>query len=92
MSYSQFTLEKVEEAFGLSIIERLDIFAAIPEAPISNFLKQCLEYNTPLALEIATEKARSEMIITPILIELKQQFESKISLFSGRKFNVDSPR
>jgi len=90
MSYSQFSLETVEQAFGLSIIEKLDIFTAIPEVPISNFLKQCLEYNTPLALEIATEKARSEMIIAPILIELKQQFVSKISLFSGREFNVDS--
>lgn len=90
MSYSQFTLETVEQAFGLSIIEKLGIFSTVPEVPISDFLKQCLEYNTPLALEIATEKARSEMIITPILIELKQQFESKISLFSGREFNVDS--
>ncbi len=89
MSYSQFTLETVEQAFSLTIIEKLGIFAAIPETPISNFLKQCLEYNTPLALEIATEKARSEMIITPILIEVKQQFDSKISLFSGREFNVD---
>lgn len=90
MSYSQFTLETVEQAFSLSIIEKLDLFATISEVPISNFLKQCLEYNTPLALEISTEKARSEMIITPILIELKQQFDSKISLFSGREFNVDS--
>jgi hypothetical protein len=90
MSYSQFTLETVEQAFGLSIIEKLDLFTTIPEIPISDFLKQSLEYNTPLALEIATEKARSEMIITPILIELKQQFNSAISLFSGREFNVDS--
>lgn len=90
MSYSQFSLETVEQTLGLSILEKLDIFTAIPEVPISNFLKQCLEYNTPLALEIATEKARSEMIIAPILIELKQQFFSKISLFSGREFNVDS--
>ncbi|WP_366517256.1 hypothetical protein [Microcoleus sp. PH2017_18_LLB_O_A] len=30
------------------------------------------------------------MIIAPILIELKQQIGSKISLFSGREFNVDS--
>jgi hypothetical protein len=90
MSYSQFTLEMVEQVFGLSIIEKLDSFAEVPEAPISSFLKQCLEYNTPLALEISTEKARSEMIIAPILIELKQQIGSKISLFSGREFNVDS--
>jgi len=90
MSYSKFTLETVEQTFGLNIIEKLELFAKIPEVKISDFLKKCLEYNTPLALEIATEKARSEMIITPILIELKQQFNSNISLFSGREFNVDS--
>ena len=90
MSYSQFTLETVEQTFGLNIIETLELFATIPEVKISDFLKKCLEYNTPMALEIATEKARSEMIITPILIELKQQFESNISLFLGREFNVDS--
>ncbi|MDY7012182.1 MAG: hypothetical protein SVX43_01060 [Cyanobacteriota bacterium] len=92
MSYSQFTIETVEQVFRLSIVEKLDLFAAIPEVPISDFLRQCLDYNTPLALEIATEKARSEMIITPILIELKQQFQSAISLFSGREFNVDGQR
>ena len=89
MPYSQFTLEAVEQAFGLTLSENINLFSTVPEVSISNLLKQCLEYNTPLALEIATEKARSEMIITPILIELKQQFESKISLFSGREFNVD---
>lgn len=89
MPYSQFTLETVEQAFGLSIIEKLDLFTNVPEAAISDFLKQSLEYNTPLALEIATEKARSEMIIAPILIELKKQFDSQISLFSGREFNID---
>ncbi|MEB3340346.1 hypothetical protein [Okeania sp.] len=90
MSYSQFTLETVEQTFGINIVEKPKLFNKIPEIEISDFLKQCLEYNTPLALEIATEKARSEMIITPILIELKQQFKSNISLFSGREFNVDS--
>ncbi len=90
MSYSQFTLETVEQTFGLSIIEKLDMLATVPEVPVSDFLQQCLAYNTPLALEIATEKARSEMIITPILIELKQQFESQISLFSGKEFNIDT--
>ncbi|NET59151.1 MAG: hypothetical protein F6K47_24320 [Symploca sp. SIO2E6] len=90
MSYSQFTLEKVEQTFGLNILENLDMFAAVPEVPVSDFLQQCLAYNIPLALEIATEKARSEMIITPILIELRQQFESQISLFSGKEFNVDT--
>ena len=90
MSYSQFNLEIVEGTFGLNIIESLELFTTILEVKISYLLKQCLQYNTPLALEIATKKARSQMIIKPILIKFKKQFDSNISLFSGREFNVDS--
>ena len=90
MSYSQFNLETVEGTFGLNIIESLELFTTILEVKISYLLKQCLQYNTPLALEIATKKARSQMIIKPILIKFKKQFDSNISLFSGREFNVDS--
>jgi hypothetical protein len=92
MSYSQFTLEKVEKEFKLNLTEQLNMFANISEIEYSNLLKETLEYNIPLALEIATEKARSEMIITPILIEIKKQCQSKISLFSGKEFNVDESR
>ena len=49
-----------------------------------------MQYNNPFALEIATKKATSQMIIKPILIKLKKQFDSNISLFYGREFNVDS--
>ncbi len=89
MSYSQFTLEELEDKFAIKIEDKLEIFSKIPEADYSEFLKNILEYNIPLALEIATEKAKSEMIIAPILIELRQQFNSQISLFSGKEFNVD---
>jgi hypothetical protein len=92
MSYSQFTLEEIEATFDITILENTEMFSNIPEASCSDFLKKTLEYNIPLALEIATEKARSEMIVTPILIEMKQQFKSQISLFSGREFNVDSEK
>jgi hypothetical protein len=47
----------------------------------------------PLALAIDTEKARSELIVMPILVELKKQYKlqnkSQISIFSGRDFTVD---
>jgi hypothetical protein len=36
-----------------------------------------------------SEKARSEMIITPILLEVRRRANSQISLFSGSDFNVD---
>jgi len=45
-------------------------------------LAETLAENIPLALGIDTEKARSEMIVTPILIELRKIFHREISLFS----------
>ena len=45
-----------------------------------------------LALAINTQKARSEMIITPILLEVRRRANYPISLFSGTDFNVDAEK
>ncbi len=90
MAYSDFTLDRVQKTFDLTISEGVDIFSPIPEVESSEFLLEILRYNTPLALAINTEKSRSEMIIAPILIEVKKLFNSQISLFSGVDFNVDA--
>lgn len=89
MSYSQFTLAMVEKDFQLKLIEKSALFADIPPCIVSARLTDLLEYNVPLALSNNTEKARSEMIIAPILIELKRQFTDTMSLFSGVEFNID---
>ena len=92
MPYSQFTLENIQQSLGITIQERVGIFAETPEITYSNFLAETLNYNIPLALAIATEKIKSEAIILPILIELKKQLKNKISVFSGKEFNVDPER
>lgn len=88
MAYSDFSLEKVQRAFGLKIIENVSLFADVAESQPSGLLTETLEYNTPLAVAINTEKSRSEMIISPILVELRKQLNSQISLFSGVDFSV----
>ncbi|MDY6781207.1 MAG: hypothetical protein SW833_01400 [Cyanobacteriota bacterium] len=90
MAYSDFTLAKVVKNFGLTISEKVRIFADMPEFDSSAYLEETLEYNLPLALAINTEKSRSEMIIAPILIELKKRFPHPIGLFSGTDFTVDA--
>jgi len=92
MSYSQFSLEDIETNFGITFAKEVGLFANFPEIEYSELLKNILQYNIPLALEINSEKARSEMIISPILIELKKQLSDRISLFSGREFNVESEK
>jgi len=44
----------------------------------------------PLATAIGTEKAKSEMVVAGVLVELREKLEHRISLFSGIDFNVDA--
>lgn len=90
MAYSDFTtLTKVREAFGLTIEESLDLFTEIPEALPSSYLQTTLNENVFLATAINTEKARSELIIAPVLLEVRRMLNFQIGFFSGSEFNVD---
>ena len=71
MAYSDFTLERLEHDFQLTIDEQQGLFADLPPVPVEDFLARFLEEFVPLGLAINTEKARSEYIIAPILGELR---------------------
>ena len=92
MAYSDFKLAQVIQDFGLTINEGSRIFADFPEEKCSDLLSTILKENIDLAVAINTEKARSEMIISPILLEVRRKLDNKISLFSGVDFNVDNTR
>ena len=68
------------------------MFTDILPSPCSPLLTEILKFNVPLALANHSEKARSEMIIAPILIDIKKQLPTKVALFSGVEFNVDSDK
>ncbi|PAX53117.1 hypothetical protein [Brunnivagina elsteri] len=90
MAYSDFTLSTIRQNFGLTVEEPDNLFANIPGINPSQFLQTTLNENLALATGINTEKARSELIVTPILLEIRRQFNFKIGFFSGIEFNVDS--
>ena len=92
MSYSEFTLESVQIAFDLTIIERANLLNDTALSESSDFLKELLKEFAPLALAMNTEKARSELIIAPILVEVRKHFLDRASLFSGVELNVDRDR
>ena len=90
MAYSDWTLETVKKAFDLEEVNAAGIFAdAEPVAP-SAHLATALERNVPLAFAMGTEKAKSELIVSAVLVELWEHFNRGISFFSGIDFNVDS--
>ena len=90
MSYSDFkTLDDVKSQFGISVSSSGSLFKNTKNTEQSEQLYNILEENVSLALNINTEKARSELIIAPVLVEVRKLLERKVSLFSGVEFNVD---
>jgi hypothetical protein len=90
MAYSKFTLEELKQQFNLTLTGRKGKFNHLPEVSPSPFLLEALEDYLPLAVAIGSEKARSELIVAPILVAVKKQLNQQISLFSGIEFNVDT--
>ena len=90
MPYSSWTLSKVSRTFHLETVRRQGIFAGIEPVEPSAHLTATLERNLPFALAMGTEKAKSELIVAHILIELCLHFADRVSLFSGIDFNVDA--
>ena len=91
MAYSDFTFETLESDLRLGIAEA-DLYSSVVSLEPGNILKEVLKENVPLGLSIDTEKARSELIISPILVELRKISDHRISLFSGIAFDIDSEK
>jgi hypothetical protein len=89
MAYSDFTLNDIKQKFQITVDENTDLFSSVNAVPVSAWLTQTLDHTLNLALAIASEKARSELIIAPVLVELRNQARKQISLFSGINFPVD---
>lgn len=90
MVYSDFTtISKVRSAFNLTVDEKTVLFADVDAIAPSDYLKTTLTEYIPLATAINTEKARSELIIAPILLEVRRILNFQIGFFSGTEFNAD---
>ena len=92
MSYKDFTIREVKRRFQIRIDEDRDLFSGIPAVEISPLLRDTLAETVPLALALATEKARSELIIAPVLLEARRQANRRMGFFSGIDFTVDPQR
>ncbi|NEQ85025.1 MAG: hypothetical protein F6K26_34285 [Moorea sp. SIO2I5] len=91
MSYSQFTIQKVVNDFDLTLIEQGNIFESDSDRIISPspYLAEFITHNYQLAIALNTEKARSELLICPVLLAVREFHQYQVSLFSGEEFNVD---
>ena len=63
-----------------------DIDPILPSGMLVEFLEETL----PLAVALPSEKAKSELLISPILVEVRKMLRREVSLFSGQDFTVDT--
>lgn len=88
MAYSTFTNLEIKARFGVEQVFLDELFTGVPPQPASELLRQNLAEGVPFALIQGSEKARSEFIIAPVMLELHRQFRERISIFSGMDFTV----
>jgi hypothetical protein len=88
MAYSSFTLAQVRRQFNLNVLEGKFFEGILPLSP-SGWLSELLYMSAPFAATLGTEKVRSELIVAPLLFELRELLHRQIGLFSGTDFNID---
>ncbi len=89
MSYREFSLRKVKQDFNLTLVEGGRFLPPIEPILPSPLLAEFLAESIQLAIAMGSEKARSELIISPILFEVRKILNRQISFFSGEEFNVE---
>ncbi|HEX4948490.1 MAG TPA: hypothetical protein VFZ34_17585 [Blastocatellia bacterium] len=92
MAYDKFTFKMALKEFNLSLREVQGLFADAPEIQPTKYWQEMLPEYKALALSINTGKAKSELLIAPILVDVRRHLNNSISLFSGIEFDVDKDR
>jgi len=91
MSFQQFTFPQVIHDLGLTL-QDADLFSAAPAFPVRSEFAAFLRDGVALAVANSTDKAKSEFIIAPMLLELRRALGHKFFLFSGVEWEADASR
>lgn len=89
MAYQKFTIKQLKKQFGLQFVERREPVLDFQAVEPSPFLVSTIDRNLDLALTVGTEKIRSELLVAPLLVELRESLHRQIAVFSGKEFNAD---
>jgi hypothetical protein len=87
MAYSSFSLDNITETFKLAEIGERLFPKESPLVEPSQWLLETIERSKKLAM--ISEKVRSELLVMPILLELKTLNQDRFSLFSGVNLDGD---
>ena len=91
MAYSDFSLTEVREKLSLNLVNHRLFENSLPIQP-SKWLTETLNLSLDFALKSGSEKARSEFIVAPILLEMERINDCKFAIYSGKNLDADKER
>jgi hypothetical protein len=89
MAYTDFSLATLDTKFGIRNYVK-PLFEPLPPLTPSDWLQTSLRLVQELP--VRTEKAKSESIVFPILLELRNRNDKFFTIYSGDNLNADSDR
>jgi hypothetical protein len=88
MPYNDFTLESAEARFDLVTVPG-DLFPGLTPLPVPEWLRDLLARGQGVAA-LVSEKARSEFLVTPVLLACRDLVSGDLSIYSGQRLDVDA--
>jgi hypothetical protein len=85
MAYNDFALDKVERLLEVAL-QTVDLFGQLTPLPMPDWLREVLSRGMQLYLQ--SEKARSEFIVSPILLATRELSHNAVTIFSGQRLDV----
>lgn len=86
MGYSDYSFKKIKDKFGIEN-QKLSLFPNIQHQEPSEFLKEHLKIAN--SLNLRSEKARSEAIVFPLLLDVRERSDGFFTIYSGDSLNVN---
>ena len=90
MSFREFDLPKAQHDFGLTLDTNRSLFTAVMPVAVSDSLVRFWHDYQSLGLALVTEKARSELLVAPLMAEVWKRSDREIAVLSGVELNVDA--
>jgi hypothetical protein len=87
--YSSYSLKSVKKQFGLKSVKQT-LFEDLQPVQASPWLVGTLEKTMKMA--VVSEKSRSEWLVSPIMIEIKDKNATVMNILSGENLDVDKER
>jgi hypothetical protein len=91
MAYNNFTLDTVKNRFRLRIANER-FCESLPSAEAGVEFLSVFTDQFELGNTSRTEKAKSELLVSPLLVQARKLVNKRVQLFSGEEFNVDQDR